>query len=235
MPRERLECEKEIARLKKENKKLLRENEYLSHRLSRLSPKESGERSHERELFLSSQRIERSHGYFRYIFGLFKLTPIYRIYDRIFFTLRKYILASKIWRNTLIILALFGTSVQALLTFGSVLVLLPTAALCAGIFAAFSAHSYKKQKEKLLSLLKGKKIYFLYPAAKPRERGTFLESMRLFSADGAVIAVTDRPSLCAWRGAKMLYSDVYFMHTSFYFTFIKALLKRGENEIVKIF
>ena len=213
----------------------MREKEYLSHRLARLSPRESAERSRERDLFLSSGRIERAHGYFRYIFGLFKLTPVYRIYDRIFFTLRKYILASKIWRNTLIILTLFGTSVQALLTFGSVLVLLPTAALCAGIFAAFSAHSYKKEKERLLCRLEGKRIYFLYPAAKPREGGAFLESMRLFSADGAVIAVTDSPSLCSWRGAKRLYGDVYFMHTSFYFTFMRALSERTDNEIIKIF
>ncbi len=227
--------ENEIDRLKKENKKLKRENAYLSHRLERISPREGKNISRERELFLASASVERAHGYFRYVFGLFKLTLIYRIYDRTFFALRKYILASRIWRNILIILAIFGTSLQALLTFGSVLVLLPTTALLALVFAIFSAYSYKKQKIKLLSRLAGKRVYFLYPAARPQKGGAFYESMRLFSADGAVFAVTHSLSLCAWRAVRRLYGNVYFIHTSFYYTLMKAMIKNDKNEIIKIF
>lgn len=227
--------ENEIERLKKENRRLRRENAYLSHRLERISPREGKNTSRERELFLKSERVERAHGYFRYVFGLFKLTLIYRIYDRIFFALRKYILASRIWRNILIIFAIFGTSLQAIITFGSVLVLLPTAALSVLVFAVFSAYSYKKQTGKLLALISGKKAYFLYPAAVPQKGRAFYESMRLFSADGAVFAVTHSFSLCKWRAVRKLYGNVYFIHTSFYYTLIKAMIKNGKNEIIKIF
>ncbi|MBO5006459.1 MAG: hypothetical protein J6C89_03340 [Clostridia bacterium] len=228
-------AKREIARLKKENKELKRKNEYLSHRLARFSPGEAKNITRERELFQKSERVERAHGYFRYLFGLFKLTLVYRIYDRTFFALRKYILASKIWRNTVIILAVFGTSLQAVLTFGSVLVLLPATVMGAVLFALLSAYSYGKMKTKLLSCLSGKRVYFLYPAARPRKNGAFYESMRLFSADGAVIAVTHSPALCAWRAVRKLYGNVYFIHTSFYYTLIKAMIKNGKNEIIKIF
>ena len=226
---------REIALLKEENKRLRRENTYLSHRLERLSPGESKNISHERELFLKTYSVERANGYFRYLFGLFKLTFVYRIYERVFFALRKYILASRIWQSLLIIFALFGTSVQAILTFGSVFVLLPTTFCASVLFALLSACSYKKQREALLKKLSGKRIYFLYPVKKPRQNGAFYDSMRLFSKDGAVIAVTHSPSLCGWRAVKKVYGDVYFIHTSFYYTLVKAIIKNENNTVIKIF
>ena len=79
----------EIARLKKENARLKRENEYLNHRIEKLSPKEVKNIPHEREMFLSSADVDKYKGYFGYLIGQFKFSLVYRIYDRVFFALRK--------------------------------------------------------------------------------------------------------------------------------------------------
>lgn len=229
------ERDREIARLKKENKKLRRENAYLAHRIETLSPKETKHVSRERELFLTMGDMDGSQGYFRYLLGRFKLTLVYRVYDRIFFALRKYILASKIWKNIVIILAVFGTSIQALLTFGSVLVLLPTTVVATAILAVFSAYSYRMLCKKMLAEISGKRIYFMFLRKKPRKNGVFYATAKDFSGDGVVFAVTQLPSLCDFHAVRKYADGIYFIHMSFYFTLAKAMKKAGNKDIVKMF
>ena len=88
----------ECARIRRENARLRRENEYLKHRIERLSPKEAKNVPPERELFCKSDDIDEYNGYFAYLVSRFRLSLIYRVYDKIFFTLRKVILASRIWK-----------------------------------------------------------------------------------------------------------------------------------------
>ena len=225
----------EIARLKKENKKLRRENAYLSHRIETLSPKETKNISRERELFLKMDDVDSSTGYFRYLLSRFKLTLVYRVYDRVFFALRKYVLASKIWNNIIIILAIFGTSVQAVLTFGSVIVLLPTTLLITAVLTLFSAYSYKKLCRRMLAEINGKRVYFIFLREKPCKNGVFYATARDLSEDGTVFAVTHSASLCNFRASRKYADGIYFVHTSFYFTLAKALKKAGKKDIVKMF
>lgn len=227
--------DKEIARLKKENKKLKRENAYLVHRLETISPKEAKQTSRERELFVKMDDVDGAQGYFRYLLGRFRLTLVYRVYDRIFFALRKYIFASKVWNNLIIILAIFGTSVQAVLTFGSVLVLLPATAVATAVFALFSAYSHKVLCKKMLSETKDKRVYFMFLRAKPSKDGVFYATARDFASDGTVFAVTNSHKMCDFHAMRKYSEGIYFIHTSFYFTLIKAMEKTGKKDIVKMF
>ncbi len=227
--------DKEISRLKKENKKLKRENAYLTHRLETISPKEVKRASRERELFVKMDDVDGARGYFRYLLGRFRLTLVYRVYDRIFFALRKYIFASKIWNNLIIILAIFGTSVQALLTFGSVLVLVPATALATAILALFSAYSHRALCKKMIDATKNKRVYFIYLRGKPSKDSVFYATARDFASNGVVFAVTNSHKMCDFHAMRKYLDEIYFIHTSFYFTLIKAMEKTEKRDIVKMF
>ena len=201
---------KELSYAKREVGRLRRENEYLSHRISLLSPSERKDIKRDEELFLTSDDIDSSRGYFGYIIRKFKLTFIYKLYDRTFFAIRKYLFASRLWKNFLIILAIFGTSFQAIITFGSVLVILPSVLLLSAVFGIFSFFSYRRGN-------------FFYSVANE------------LSARGKVFIVTPYFSSCGFSMMKKTDENICFIHTSFYFGFISHAAKRNHKDIVKIY
>ncbi|MBQ8403569.1 MAG: hypothetical protein IJX55_03980 [Clostridia bacterium] len=224
----------ELARLKRENAKLRRENEYLNHRIEKLSPKEAKNVSHEKEMFLSSCDVDKYKGYFPYLFGQFKFSLVYRIYDRIFFALRKIILASKIWRYLPIVLGVLGVILQSLLALGSVVVLLPVTAIISLLVFALSIFAFAKHKRDLLRDVRGRRIYFLYPAKKPKKDGFFYETMQAFAKDGVVFAVTSSITLCGIGAVRKVSENVYFVHTSFYYHFRKEA-EAASADVVKVY
>lgn len=232
--KEREELIKELSYAKREVGKLRRENEYLSHRIALLSPSERKDIKRDEELFLTSDDIDSSRGYFGYIIRKFKLTFIYKLYDRTFFAIRKYLFASRLWKNFLIILAIFGTSFQAIITFGSVLVILPSALLLSAVFGIFSFFSYRNARKKLLAESDGQRMYFLY--ARKKKRGDFFHgTVNELSARGKVFIVTPYFSSCGFSMMKKTDGNVCFIHTSFYFGFISQAAKRNHKNIVKIY
>jgi hypothetical protein len=98
----------EYARMRRENARLRRENEYLQHRIEKLSPKEAKNVPPERELFYELDDVDDHGGYIGYLIGRFRLSLIYRLYDKIFFALRKVILASRIWKYAPIVLGVLA-------------------------------------------------------------------------------------------------------------------------------
>ena len=52
--------------------------------------------------------------------------------------------------------------------------------------------------------------------------------------DGVVFTVTSSYTLCGFGAAKKVSEGVYFIHTSFYYTFIKKA-ERAGREIVKVY
>lgn len=221
-------------RLKRENARLRRENEYLNHRIEKLSPKEAKNVSREKEMFLSSCDVDKYKGYFPYLFGQFKFSLVYRIYDRIFFALRKIILASKIWRYLPIVLGILGVILQTLLALGSVVVLLPVCIIATLVFFAVSVFEFAHRKRELLKMVSGQKIYFLYPAKTPKKDGFFYETMREFARDGVVFAVTPSFMLSGFGAVRKAGENVYFIHTSFYYHFRKAA-EAASADVVKVY
>lgn len=209
----------ELLRLKRENARLRRENEYLNHRIEKLSPKEAKNVSPERELFYELDDVDEYSGYFAYLLARFKLSFIYRLYDRVFFAFRKIILASRIWKYAPIVLGVLGVALQSVLAFGSIVVMLPVALAASAVFFVLSLFAFAKRKRELLREVRGRKIYFMYPAKKPRKDGIFYETMHKFSGDGVVFAVSPSLFLCGFGGAKKVSENVYFIHTSFYYRF----------------
>ena len=225
------ENKSELARLRSENAKLRRENEYLNHRIEKLSPKEAKNIPREREIFLSAADIDGYKGYFGYLIGRFKLSLVYRIYDRMFFAFRKFILASKIWRYLPAVLGVIGVVLQTLLALGSVVVLLPVCIVAALIFFAASAFEFARHRRELTQAVRGKKIYFLYPAKKPKKDSFFYDTMRVFARDGVVFAVTPYFSLSGFGAVRKAGENIYFIHASFYYTFVRKAEKESAYTV----
>ncbi len=226
--------QQEMARLRRENARLRRENDYLNHRIEKLSPKEAKNITREKEMFLSAGDVDSYKGYFQYIFGRFKFSFIYRTYDRIFFALRKIILASKIWRWLPVILGVLGVILQSVLALGSVVLLLPVLFVASLVIFAFSAVKFARHRQNLLEAVSGRKIYFLYPAKKPRKDGFFYETMQTFAEDGVVFAVTESFALTGLDAVQKVSENVYFIHTGFYYNFYRAA-EDASADVVKIY
>ncbi|MBQ8447816.1 MAG: hypothetical protein IJX27_02660 [Clostridia bacterium] len=224
----------ELLRLKRENARLRRENEYLNHRIEKLSPKEAKNVSPERELFYELDDVDEYNGYFGYLISRFKLSLVYRVYDKIFFAFRKIILASRIWKYAPIVLGALAAVLQAVLAFGSAVVLLPLAFTVSAVFFLLSLFAFAKHRRELLRDVRGRKIYFMYPSKKPRKDGIFYETMQQFSRDGVVFAVSPSLPLCGFGGVRKVSENVYFIHTSFYYKFKEEAYKIC-TDIVKVY
>ena len=224
----------ELLRLKRENARLKRENEYLQHRVEKLSPKEAKNVPRERELFYELDDVDDYNGYFSYLAARFKLSLVYRLYDRVFFALRKIILASRIWKYAPIVLGALAAALQGVLTLGSALVLLPVSVVLSVVFLAFSLFAFAKHRRSLLREVRGRKIYFMYPMAKPRKDGIFYETMQAFARDGAVFAVSSSLPLCGFGAVRKVSENVYFIHTSFYYTFRREAIE-ASADVVKVY
>ena len=224
----------ELLRLKRENAKLRRENEYLNHRIEKLSPKEAKNVPRERELFYELDDVDNYSGYFGYLVARFKLSLLYRLYDRVFFALRKIILASRIWRYAPIVLGVLAAVLQGVLALGSVVVLLPISLVLSLIFLTLSLFAFAKHRRELLREVRGRKVYFMYPAKKPRKDGIFYETMQQFSRDGVVFAVSPSFTACGFGAVKKISENVYFIHTSFYYTF-KDEAHKVCADVVKVY
>lgn len=224
----------ELLRLKRENARLRRENEYLNHRIEKLSPKEAKNISPEREMFYELDDVDEYNGYFGYLIARFRLSLVYRVYDRVFFAFRKIILASRIWKYAPIVLGALAAVLQAVLAFGSAVVLLPVAFIVSVVFFLLSIFAFAKHRRNLNKVVSGQKIYFMYPAKKPRKDGIFYETMQQFSRDGVVFAVTSSLTLCGIGAVKKVSENVYFIHTSFYYTFKEKATELG-SDVVKVY
>ena len=224
----------ELLRLKRENARLRRENEYLAHRIEKLSPKEAKKLPRERELFYGLDDADEYSGYFSYLVGRFKLSLIYRVYDKIFFAFRKVILASRIWKYAPLVLGVLAAVLQGVLAFGSAVVLLPIALVGTVVFLALSLAAFEKHKRELLRTVRGRKVYFMYPAKKPRKDGIFYETMHQFSGDGVVFAVSPSFALCGFGAVKKASENVYFIHTSFYYRF-REEAQSLASDVVKVY
>lgn len=224
----------ELLRLKRENSRLRRENEYLNHRIEKLSPKEAKNVPRERELFYGLDDMDDYNGYLGYLVARFKLSLIYRVYDKVFFAFRKIILASRIWKYAPIVLGVLGVAFQGVLAFSSAVVLLPVSLVFSVLFLAFSLLAFSKHRQKLLREVHGRKIYLMYPAKKPRKDGIFYETMQQFSRDGVVFAVSPSFTACGFGAVKKVSENVYFIHTSFYYRFKEEALKVCAD-VVKVY
>ena len=224
----------EYARIRRENARLRRENEYLQHRIEKLSPSEAKNVPRERGLFYGLDDVDDYGGYFSYLAARFKLSLIYRVYDKIFFALRKVILASRIWKYAPIVLGVLAAVLQGVLAVGSLVVLLPAALAASAVFLALSLASFARHKQKLMREVRGRKIYFMYPAKKPRKDGIFYETMQQFSRDGVVFAVSPSFTLCGFGAVKKVSENVYFIHTSFYYSF-KEKATELCADVVKVY
>jgi uncharacterized membrane protein YbaN (DUF454 family) len=224
----------EYARMRRENARLRRENEYLQHRIEKLSPKEAKNVPPDRELFYELDDVDEYGGYLGYLIGRFRLSLIYRLYDKIYFALRKVILASRIWKYAPIVLGVLAAVLQGLLAFGSLVVLLPVALLATAAFLVLSLAAFAKHRQRLLREIKGRKIYFMYPAKKPRKDGIFYETMQQFARDGVVFAVSPSFRLCGFGAVRKVSENVYFIHTSFYYKF-KEEVTELCSDVVKVY
>ena len=84
---------KELRALKRENRKLRKQNEYLTHRIDMLSGAKQGGAQAQ---IHKKMRLQSASGFWAYNLLRIKSTAAYAIYDKAMFTLRKYVFASNL-------------------------------------------------------------------------------------------------------------------------------------------
>ncbi len=229
--------EREKKRLRAENKRLLRENEYLRHRLSALGEKFSDMRDTPTESrFTDTVRMAASshkRTYFGYLLGRFKVSMLFRLWDRTRFAVRGFFLASKIWRLLVWIFVLLGFGTQFLLAVSAFMILLPAIAMLSLVIGLIGFFAHKKWNRVLSEAFFSaeEKIYIVFAPKAWEKHEYFRYMIAEMEKEGAVFLVFQSIAACGYRGIKRLSPRMCAVHISYYF----SLRKHIEGKIVQIY
>ncbi len=222
------------ANLETENRRLRRENEYLRHRLAALGDHGGAEKtSRFSSRFADVSRMAASshkHTYLGYLVGRFKVSMIFRLWDRTRFAVRGFFLATKIWNFLVWLFIILGFGTQFVLFVSAAMILLPAVlvmSLVIGIAGVFT-------RKRLLKVLKSasKARFFVVFAPKGWEKHEFFcRMMEDFSQKGVVFLVFSSFSACGYRGVRMLSPHMFAVHISSYFFMKKHL----HGDLVQMF
>ncbi len=214
------------SNLEAENRCLRRENEYLRHRLAALGEKSgAGESSAFSARFADISRMAVSshrHTYLGYLVGRFKVSMLFRLWDKTRFAVRGFFLATKIWNFLVWLFVILGFGTQFVLLVGAAMILLPAvlvASLVIGIAGIFT-------RKRLLAVFKSapKERFFVIFAPKGWEKHDFFRRMTDdFAQKGVVFLVFSSLSACGYQGLRMLSPNLFAVHISCYFFMKKHL------------
>lgn len=214
--------------LRRENRKLRRENEYLRHLAMQYDPPSKDEDSPEQ--IMLSKAVKRTHTirsktYFSYLFQRFRLTRPFMLFNRTRFAMKSVRLA----RKTLVFLSVFftflGISAQFLVIVGSLAVFIPAALIASAVIGIYSYVSHRRRDKVFKPLFSEKyegKIYFVF-LPKDKKCEYFVRSLPNLSENGYVFLISPSFRDCEWRSVLPLGDCVCKMHISAYFSFVKRL------------
>ena len=222
------EKKKTIHDLRRENRKLRRENAYLRHLSMQYDPPSKDEDSPEQ--IMLAKAVKRTHtlrskNYFSYLFQRFRLTRPFMIFNRTRFAMKSVRLA----RKTLVFLSVFftflGIGAQFLVIVGSLAVFIPSALAASAVIGIYSYISHRRRDKIFKPLFSEKyegKIYIVFlPKDKPCEY--FIGTLPEFTERGYVFLISPSFRDCEWRSVLPLGECVCKMHISAYFSFAKRL------------
>lgn len=209
---------KRIRTQKKKISRLERENRYLNHRLSSLDLKKSDEKTLSRQK--RTRNLMNSRSYIGYLLLMIKSTTAYGIYDRAFFAVRKYMLASKIFGVFVTVISFLQTSAVLLIIFGALSALLPAVMIMGILFFLVSMLSYGRI-DKIMENITGTSYVF----SCARQYALFFTAREMLC--GTAFFLTPSFSKCGFAGAKRISDGAFLVHFSYWFRLEKILERSG--------
>lgn len=221
---------KEIRALKRENRKLRKQNEYLAHRVDVLSgAKQGGAQAQIRK----KMRLQSASGFWAYNLLRIKSTAAYAIYDRAMFALRKYVFASNLIIIAKYIIAIVHGSVALVVAAGVLAVTLPVLGLMALSAFLVALILQRRWNTFFRGYLSGKRVYLFFHIRRGRSEKYYLDMAKALGENAVILVVSD--SLFTVKDVCVSHShsgdNIYYIYSGYYFI-LKKLMRSPDIETV---
>lgn len=221
---------KEIRALKRENRKLRKQNEYLAHRVDVLSgAKQGGAQAQIRK----KMRLQSASGFWAYNLLRIKSTAAYAIYDRAMFALRKYVFASNLILIAKYIIAIVHGSVALVVAAGVLAVTLPVLGLMALSAFLVALILQRRWNTFFRGYLSGKRVYLFFHIRRGRSEKYYLDMAKALGENAVILVVSD--SLFTVKDVCVSHShsgdNIYYIYSGYYFM-LKKLMRSPDIETV---
>lgn len=221
---------KELRALKRENRKLRKQNEYLTHRIDMLSgAKQGGAQAQIRK----KMRLQSASGFWAYNLLRIKSTASYAIYDKAMFTLRKYVFASNLILIAKYIIAIVHGSVALVVAAGVLAVTLPVLGLMALSAFLVALILQRRWNTFFRGYLSGKRVYLFFHIRRGRSEKYYLDMAKALGENAVILVVSD--SLFTVKDVCVSHShsgdNIYYIYSGYYFI-LKKLLRSPDIETV---
>ena len=221
---------KEIRALKRENRKLRKQNEYLVHRVDVLSgAKQGGAQAQIRK----KMRLQSASGFWAYNLLRIKSTAAYAIYDKAMFALRKYVFASNLILIAKYIIAIVHGSVALVVAAGVLAVTLPVLGLMALSAFLVALILQRRWNTFFRGYLSGKRVYLFFHIRRGRSEKYYLDMAKALGENAVILVVSD--SLFTVKDVCVSHShsgdNIYYIYSGYYFI-LKKLLRSPDIETV---
>lgn len=221
---------KEIRALKRENRKLRKQNEYLAHRVDVLSgAKQGGAQAQIRK----KMRLQSASGFWAYNLLRIKSTAAYAIYDKAMFALRKYVFASNLILIAKYIIAIVHGSVALVVAAGVLAVTLPVLGLMALSAFLVALILQRRWNTFFRGYLSGKRVYLFFHIRRGRSEKYYLDMAKALGENAVILVVSD--SLFTVKDVCVSHShsgdNIYYIYSGYYFM-LKKLMRSPDIETV---
>ena len=209
-------------KLKIENAILKTENAYYKRRLASLT----GRNNEPVKEFLRRTNAERNSGYVGYLKNAINMSATADVCSKIFFALKRFLLASSVVRIAYLIIILIQSGATIAIAAVLALLLLPAACLMSlfgALIAVFSRNHCKRRFENLSGT-----VYIVYEDVA----GGYAEELK---KKGTLMCVSNSIFKCGFLSASKPKDGKTYIHISFVFSLVRFLVPRENIRIVEIF
>lgn len=209
-------------KLKIENAILKTENAYYKRRLASFT----GRNNEPVKEFLRRTNAERNSGYVGYLKNAINMSATADVCSKIFFALKRFLLASSVVRIAYLIIILIQSGATIAIAAVLALMLLPAAFLISmfgALIAVFSRNHCKRRFENLSGT-----VYIVYEDVA----GGYEEELK---KKGTLMCVSNSIFKCGFLSASKPKDGKTYIHISFVFSLVRFLVPRENIRIVEIF
>lgn len=209
-------------KLKIENAILKTENAYYKRRLASLT----GKNNEPVKEFLRRTNAERNSGYVGYLKNAINMSATADVCSKIFFALKRFLLASSVVRIAYLIIILIQSGATIAIAAVLALMLLPAAFLISmfgALIAVFSRNHCKRRFENLSGT-----VYIVYEDVA----GGYAEELK---KKGTLMCVSNSIFKCGFLSASKPKDGKTYIHISFVFSLVRFLVPRENIRIIEIF
>ena len=209
-------------KLKIENAILKTENAYYKRRLASLT----GKNNEPVKEFLRRTNAERNSGYVGYLKNAINMSATADVCSKIFFALKRFLLASSVVRIAYLIIILIQSGATIAIAAVLALLLLPAAFLISmfgALIAVFSRNHCKRRFENLSGT-----VYIVYEDVA----GGYAEELK---KKGTLMCVSNSIFKCGFLSASKPKDGKTDIHISFVFSLVRFLVPRENIRIIEIF